>query len=191
VRIKEALQRGTAQLDAEVLLAYTLGVDREYLIAHDDEEIEDFLVPVFEEYLRRVESGEPVAYITGQKEFYGLDFFVDKRVLIPRPETELLVEKVLEYLEIMGERRKRFRLLDVGTGSCNIPISIVKQYEASDPDRIESFTALEKEDGAMEVAKINISSTVRIIKLIFIKATYLKCLRKVNFSMLSRRTCLI
>lgn len=155
--IKDLLKEGAdflgdhenAILDCEVLLAYVLGKDKEYLLAHGNEEVEDDLVKLFEKYVERVRDGEPVAYITGEKEFYGLDFFVDKRVLVPRPETEMLVEKVLEYLR-ENEGRK-CRVLDVGTGSGNIAVSVAKNSED-----IEHVYAMDCEADALEVAKINV-----------------------------------
>jgi release factor glutamine methyltransferase len=93
-----------------------------------------------------------VAYVTGQKEFYGLDFFVDERVLVPRPETELLVEKALEYLNSARERKDRLRILDVGTGSGNIPVAIATNFDC---DAIEEIEVVDISEGAVEIAKIN------------------------------------
>lgn len=110
-------------LGAELLLAFVLGKDRAYLVANGNEEVGESVQQKFEELMGRMLKGEPVAYLTGIKEFYGLDFFVDKRVLIPRPETERLVEKVLGYpLAVVGPAR----ILDVGTGSGCIAVSVAK-----------------------------------------------------------------
>ena len=79
------------RLDAELLLAHALGIDRTALIAHPEQRVGPEPAARFAESLRRREAGEPVAYIRGLKEFYGLAFSVDSRALIPRPETELLV----------------------------------------------------------------------------------------------------
>lgn len=142
-----------ALLDCELILANVFGIDKEYLISHRDEEIggqnnfgED-LVELFWVYLKRVKAGEPVAYILQEKEFYGLSFYVDNRVLIPRPETELLVEKILSYLK--SDSRK-FKILDVGTGSGNIAISLVSNFQNLE------VTALDLSEDAMEVARINV-----------------------------------
>ena len=109
--IKEALKDGG--LEAEVLLAYVLGCDREYLIGHGDEEAEIGLLKLFLKYMKEFQDGKPVAYITKGKEFYGMDFFVDERVLIPRPETEMLVGEGLKYL--MDRNLRKIKVLDVGT----------------------------------------------------------------------------
>gem|GEM_PF-225485 len=176
----ELMQNKTALLDCEVVLANVLGVDKEYLIAHADQEIggesefgED-LIDLFWLYLKKVKEGQPVAYILKEKEFYGLNFYVDNRVLVPRPETEQLVETVLNYLEEksgVGRRRRtvdensaeyyendreleadsdRFRVLDVGTGSGNIAISLVTNFQNLDA------TALDLSNEALEVARVNV-----------------------------------
>ena len=81
---------------------------------------------------------------------------MDNRVLIPRPETEMLVEKINFFIENYGDKEKRFRILEVGTGSCNIPVSIAKYFEDKSLDLIENITALEVNESALEVAKVNI-----------------------------------
>lgn len=158
MKIVEALKSGinfldrreTAVLDSEVLLAHVLGVEKECLFAHGGDEVEDALVQLFYKYLERVKNGEPVCYITNSKEFFGLDFFVDKRVLVPRPETEMLVEKVLRFLKSNAEEGRRFRVLDVGTGSGNIAIALAKNFDC------QEVVALDVSEDAVDVAKINI-----------------------------------
>ncbi len=88
----------TARLDAEVLLGYVLGVDRSVLAAHPEAVLSTGQLEAFEACLARRERGEPVAYIRGLKEFYGVAISVDPRVLIPRPETETLVELAIERI---------------------------------------------------------------------------------------------
>ncbi|HEU5316122.1 MAG TPA: hypothetical protein VFX49_08440, partial [Chloroflexota bacterium] len=83
----------TPALDAELLLGFVLGVDRATLLAHPERELTADEVAASRSAIERRERGEPVAYIVGRKEFYGLDLRVDRRVLIPRPETETLVER--------------------------------------------------------------------------------------------------
>lgn len=147
--------RDTALLDCEVLLSHTLGVEKTYLFANPDFEVEKPLEKLFIGYVTRVSKGEPVAYITKEKEFYGINFYVDERVLVPRPETELLVERVLEYLEENNGIGKKFKLLDIGTGSGNIPIAITKNF-LNEQAEIIQFDAVDIDDGAIEVAKINV-----------------------------------
>jgi len=114
-RLRSAPNPDTAALDADVLLAYVLGVGKEALFAHPERELSAADDGKFQALVERRGRGEPVAYLRGFKEFYGLRFLVDPRVLIPRPETEVLVEIVLKV--IRAKLSSRTRLLDVGTGS--------------------------------------------------------------------------
>ncbi len=150
--------KNNAPLDCEVLLAYVLNVDKEYLFAHYKEDVDDFTVALFNTYLKHIKDGEPLAYILGEKEFYGLNFFVDERVLIPRPETELLVDKVLDYLRDNYKKNHKFKILDVGTGSGNVAVSIGKTvFDLNGAAVIEQIDAIDISEGAVEVAKINVS----------------------------------
>jgi release factor glutamine methyltransferase len=120
----------TARLDAEVLLGHVLGIDRTGVIAHPEAPVGDGSALRFREALERREAGEPVAYIRGVKEFHGLAFAADRRALIPRPETERLVD--LAEREVVhrltdaprAEGAPRLRILDVGTGSGAIAITL-------------------------------------------------------------------
>lgn len=109
----------TAALDADVLLAHVLGVSKESLYAHPDTEMSHGAMRRYRDLVERRASGEPVAYLRGFKEFYGLRFAVDPRVLIPRPETETLVDAAREV--IAG---RALMLADVGTGSGAVAIAI-------------------------------------------------------------------
>ena len=152
MQIRELLKNSKVpSLDAEVLLAYVLGEDREYLIAWSEKEVAKDFILLFTEYEKRAISGEPVAYIVGKKEFYGLDFFVDERVLIPRPETEMMVAEVLGYLKENSERKNHWKILDVGTGSGNIAVSIAKNLE----DLALEIEAVDVSEEALEVARVN------------------------------------
>ena len=95
VKKLESAKFPTPQLDAEVLLAHILGKPREYVLAHPQQKLTEARVTDYELLVTRRSRGEPVAYITGHKEFYGLDFNVTKDTLIPRPETELMVDEAL------------------------------------------------------------------------------------------------
>ena len=89
----------SAQLDAQVLLCHVLGIERAILYAYPEREITPLQEQEYFTLIARRKQHEPVAYLMEHKEFYGLDFFVDRRVLIPRPETELLVETALEFIK--------------------------------------------------------------------------------------------
>lgn len=136
MRIAEALHEAVARLraagladaarpDARALLSHTLACDHAFLITHADDEIEPPpLLSLFRERVARRAGGEPVQYITGRQEFYGLDFEVSPAVLIPRPETELLVEAALELLRATNEPPL---VCDVGTGSGCIPVALLHE----------------------------------------------------------------
>lgn len=109
----------TAALDADVLLAHVLGVTKEMLYAHPDTELPNGALRRYRELIERRARGEPVAYLRGFKEFYGLRFAVDPRVLIPRPETETLVDAARE---VIG--RRSITIADVGTGSGAVAVAI-------------------------------------------------------------------
>jgi len=132
---------GLAAVDARVLLCAVLGVDAVFLIAHGDEAVDARHEAQFRALAARRLAGEPVAYLVGEREFFGHVFKVTPAVLIPRPETELLVELALE--------RKPRRVLDLGTGSGCIAISIALAL----PDA--SVTALDRSDAALAVARAN------------------------------------
>lgn len=112
------------RLDTELLLAYTLGTDRSYIKSHPKRRLtlREQLRFLYVVWLRR--RNTPIAYITGHKEFFGLDFEVNKHTLVPRPETELLVELVQK--QVTNIKDTNTVLIDIGTGSGCIPISILK-----------------------------------------------------------------
>lgn len=112
---------GTPQLDAQVTLAQVLGRPRTWILAHQDSPAGAGETELFEQMLRRLEHGEPLPYVLGRQEFFGLDFDLSPDVLIPRPETELLVRKALDWITGAPDRRT---IADVGTGSGCIAVSI-------------------------------------------------------------------
>lgn len=111
----------TPNLDAQTLLAHVLGVSRAWLIAHPEAMIPSPAFKTLGSDLSRLQEGVPLPYVVGEWEFYGLRFKVTPDVLIPRPETELLVEQGLDWLENNGTRRL---VVDIGTGSGCIAISL-------------------------------------------------------------------
>src|SRR5216683_5844550 len=134
ITIRQALEQGIltltqtgqaqARLDAQVLLSHVLNVERSTLYAYP----ERTLTPAEEQHyltlIERRSQGEPVAYLTGHKEFYRLDFLVDQRVLIPRPETELLVEAAFNACQSMLAAGRTPLVADIGTGSGIIPVTL-------------------------------------------------------------------
>jgi release factor glutamine methyltransferase len=113
-----------ARLTAELLLADALSVEREYLYAHDDRELRDGESQALEDRLYDRVSGVPLQYIVGRQEFYGRYFRVTPAVLIPRPETEYIVEAVLESADPGNQHAGPMRILDVGTGSGCIAVTL-------------------------------------------------------------------
>jgi release factor glutamine methyltransferase len=151
----------TARLDAELLLAEALGVDRTTVVAHPEAPVGPDAAGRFADHLRRREAGEPVAYIRGLKEFHGLAFGVDARVLIPRPETELLVDlAVAEVAERLGRAPRPpgtppLAIADVGTGSGAVAVAIaVALRRRRMLDEVE-IVASDVAEGAVEVAREN------------------------------------
>ena len=127
MRVAQALhwarQAGVARLDAQVLLARRLKQSRAWLLAHDDETLANEASEQFAAEVLRRARGEPLAYIVGEREFHGLSFVVTPDVLVPRPETELLVDWALELLGTPSMPAKP-AVVDLGTGSGAIALSI-------------------------------------------------------------------
>jgi release factor glutamine methyltransferase len=113
-----------ARLDAQVLLSHTLQIERSFLYAYPEHMLTPEQELQYHTFIERRSRGEPIAYLTGHKEFYGLDFLVDKRVLIPRPETELLVEAALSACRKMFAAGRTPIVADIGTGSGVIPVAL-------------------------------------------------------------------
>lgn len=120
-----AAAAGLDRLDVQLLLLHTLGRsqdDRGWLLAHDRDEISAGDEARYRQFCERRSQGEPLAYIVGHREFFGLEFMVDKRVLVPRPDTETLVEWALEVLAGLDGAS----VIDLGTGSGAIALSVKK-----------------------------------------------------------------
>src|SRR6266550_4180650 len=116
-----------ARLDAQVLLSLTLHTKRSFLYAYPEHVLTPEQEQHYQTLIDRRSRGEPVAYLTGHKEFYGLDFLVDRRVLIPRPETEFLVETALGILRNILSTGRVPIVADIGTGCGAIPITLAVQ----------------------------------------------------------------
>ncbi|MYD51449.1 MAG: peptide chain release factor N(5)-glutamine methyltransferase, partial [Dehalococcoidia bacterium] len=126
-RSRRQLERASipdADIEAQVLLRNTLGIDRATFHASLDRELSDEDAEAFERSVQRRIEGEPLSYITGHREFYGLDFVVTPDVLVPRQETELLVEAVLEYARSRGGDEDAISIADIGTGSGCVAVAL-------------------------------------------------------------------
>jgi release factor glutamine methyltransferase len=119
----------SAQLAAELLLMHALGCDRGYLHAHPERELSPETSDHYFRLIAERTTGKPTQYITGHQEFWGLDFEVTPDVLIPRPETEHVVETVLELAHHQGlGKEARLRIVDVGTGSGCIALALAAEF---------------------------------------------------------------
>ncbi|CDF57305.1 peptide chain release factor N(5)-glutamine methyltransferase [Thermobrachium celere] len=155
----ENISSDTPQLDAEVLLSHALGKDRLYLIIHRDDELDIDVLDKYKVYIERRSKGEPVAYIINKREFYGYEFYVEKGVLIPRPDTEILVEEVIKR----SRELKNPIIVDVGCGSGAISITLAKEIEGS------TVYALDLMETPIKVTKINakrlgVEDRVKVLK---------------------------
>ncbi len=129
VKILEENNISDSKPKARRLLAYSLNRSKEYLIIHEDEEIPEQIYIVYLEKIERLKSHEPIQYILKNQEFMGFDFYVDKNVLIPQPDTENLVEEVINIVE--KNNFKQPKILDICTGSGAIAISLAKIIKGS------------------------------------------------------------
>lgn len=139
---------GIERLDAQLLLLHVLGREdgeRAWLLAHDGDPLEPAAQQAFQQLCARRAAGEPLAYLVGHKEFFGLRLQVDARVLVPRPDTETLVEWALEVLR----DRDSPRVVDLGTGSGAIALAI----QSARPDA--QVEAVDQSAGALAVAAAN------------------------------------
>ena len=154
----------TSALDAQVLLAHTLGRRRSWVLAHPEISLSPEQIAQVEGRLFRLENGEPLPYVLQCWEFFGLDFSISPQVLIPRPETELLVEQALLWLQAHPDRRLA---LDVGTGSGCIALALAVNI----PDLY--ILASDISAGALNQAQVNLRRYSVQARLEFIQADLL------------------
>jgi release factor glutamine methyltransferase len=144
--IRQALaQSGLVPVDAQVLLAYVLANTRAWLAAHAEEALTPNEAARFFSLARRRRDGEPIAYLTGTREFWGLSLLVTPNVLIPRPETETLVERALKKIPLDRESH----VLDLGTGSGAVALALARERPKA------RFIATDVSEAALRVADAN------------------------------------
>jgi release factor glutamine methyltransferase len=165
--LRDAIERlrssgsDSARLDAELLLGKAVGVDRTAILAHPEAPVGADAIATFETDLARRERGEPVAYIRGFKEFYGIALATDPRALIPRPETERLVElAIAEVATRLTDRPRpvdagRLRILDVGTGAGTIVVGIAAVLRRRGMLDAVEMVAVDVSPDALDLAREN------------------------------------
>jgi release factor glutamine methyltransferase len=153
----------TPRLDAELLLRHLLQLDRTQLILRHHAPVPLDELASFDSLLRRRQRGEPIAYLTGHREFMGLTFAVGPGVLVPRPETELLVERALQWLR----QRTDSRVIDVGTGSGAIALSLAA---LADPTHRFTIVATDRSRAALAYAHRNLDALDRLRRVHLVQA---------------------
>ncbi|ANN63368.1 peptide chain release factor N(5)-glutamine methyltransferase [Brachyspira hyodysenteriae] len=150
-------------IEAQTIIMHALNINKIKLISEGLRELIDSDINKIERFINRRINYEPLSYIINKKEFYGLDFYVDNNVLIPRPETEELIDLVLDYTN----DEDNILICDIGSGSGNIPITLKRLF--LDQNKNIDITAIEISNGAFEVIKknaLNILGDEKIINII-------------------------
>jgi release factor glutamine methyltransferase len=180
--IASVLARGSVQLralpagrrDAELLLMHVVGCDRTYLLTHPVAELTPKQAAAYESWIARRARNEPVQYITGEQEFYGLKFCVTPDVLIPRPETEHLVETALAH----ANKGEQLRIADVGTGSGAIAVALAHALPNA------RITALDVSSAALDVARENAAKHRVAVRIQFVESDLLAGVSGASFDMI-------
>ena len=180
--IREALNKGmiilksnsieTPKLKARLLLQYVLKKNRQYLIVYDNKEIDKKQQWEYFINIEKLANGVPLQHITHTQEFMKMDFFVNENVLIPRPDTEILVEEVIE----IAEKMEKPKVLDLCTGSGAIAISIAKNVSSAE------VWAIDISEKALEVAKKNANNLQAKVK--FKKSNLFNNIHKTKFDII-------
>jgi len=157
------------RLETEILLSHVLKKPCEFLLAHGEKKLSSSQISSFKLLISKRLNGEPAAHLIGHKEFYGLDFIVNKNVLIPRPETELMVE---EALKLVAHNSQLATLIDVGTGSGCIIITLAKLFNESRITNHELW-GIDISAGALAVASKNAKTHHVYKKIKFLKGNLL------------------
>lgn len=138
-----------AYIETQILISHSLNLSETKLISNALIELNENEINKIETLINRRLNFEPIAYITNKKEFYGIDFYVNNSVLIPRVETEEIIDLIKEYINKEIDKNKKFSICDIGAGCGNISITLKKLFENAD------ITAIEINEKAMQVIKKN------------------------------------
>jgi release factor glutamine methyltransferase len=162
-----------ATLEAQILLQYALNVNRAWLIAHESDALEPNIHAAFEALIKRRLNGEPIAYILGYREFYGLKLKVTPDTLIPRPDTETLVEAALAKTP----QNQTCKILDLGTGTGAIALAIAR-------NRPQAFvTATDASENALKIAQEN-AQNLEITNIEFVQSDWFGALQNQSFDVI-------
>ena len=169
--IQEAKDYGTqnltsspsARLDSECLLQFATGLSKTQVLFSRDKELTQAQQTLFLTCIEKRKTGLPIAYITGQKEFFGRDFFVTPSVLIPKPDTELLVEKALEELSLRTDSKHILTICDMCTGSGCVGLSVLAEIieqKMFPREMLPAVTLVDISKDALDVAKKNVAAII-------------------------------
>ena len=175
MKISELLENGKQNLIkkenpmmlARILLAHLLKVSKQYLLANSDQEVSQDIQQAFQQGIQEMKQGKPIQYITNYQEFMGFPFYVDENVLIPQPDTEILVEEVTR----LCKTQKNIQILDLCTGSGAIGISLAKII----PNAMITMSDISEE--ALKVAKRNAKQNKVISKCHFVESNLFETIK--------------
>ena len=188
--IKELSGSPSPSLDVEVLMQWILKKDRSYILFHRDEELSEEQESQLKKSISLRKTGLPIAYITGHKEFYGIDFMVSPDVLIPKPDTEVLVENSIEIIRCLQDKSDHtLNILDMCTGSGCVAISIIKTLKDlhSPGESNLKFTLADISNKALDIARENarkILDSETLSKLTFVSTNLFKNLKDKSFDLI-------
>lgn len=188
--IKELSGSPSPSLDVEVLMQWILKKDRSYILFHRDEKLSEEQESQLKKSISLRKTGLPIAYIIGHKEFYGIDFMVSPDVLIPKPDTEILVENSIEIIRCLQDKSDHtLNILDMCTGSGCVAISIIKTLKDlhSPGESNPKFTLADISNKALDIARENarrILDPETLSKLTFVSTNLFKNLKDKSFDLI-------
>lgn len=188
--IKELSGSPSPSLDVEVLMQWILKKDKSYILFHRDEELSEEQESQLKKSISLRKTGLPIAYIIGHKEFYGIDFMVSPDVLIPKPDTEVLVENSIEIIRCLQDKSDHtLNILDMCTGSGCVAISIIKTLKDlhSPGESNPKFTLADISNKALDIARENarrILDPETLSKLTFVSTNLFKNLKDKSFDLI-------
>jgi release factor glutamine methyltransferase len=183
VTLSEALQWGSERcranlanplLDARILLCHAAGVSREELLLHGNKTLNNQQWSLYQEFIARRLAHEPIAYITGKKEFYGLELIITKDVLIPRPETEMIIDLMLAELSLHPISQEP-SILELGTGSGALAVSLAANHERA------NILATDISAAALKIARLNAQKYLLKERITFILSDWYQQIERQEF----------